>query len=77
MSASSYSIKMSPFGIYRTLTNYPGPGYWQYFRVNSDGSYYRDANGDYVYEPVWIKLESYQPQQNGKRKNNKRKGNTN
>lgn len=71
------NCKPSPYGLYRSLPNkYGHTGYWQYFVLNADGTYYRDANGDYVYDPIWI--EQPTPQQSVvKQKNNKRKGNTN
>ena len=55
-----FNMDPSPYGIYRTLeeqTHYDGfVAYWRYFKLNKDGTYYRDDNGNYVYKPEWISI---------------------
>lgn len=48
----------SPYDLYRTHENLSIPtgyiGWWRYFKLNPDGTYFKDKNGNYVYEPEWI-----------------------
>jgi hypothetical protein len=72
--------KLTP-ALHRTFANKSTPGYWQYFELNSDGSYHLDNNGDYVWNPIWINTSTWEEaerQQNGRsRRNNRRNGRAN
>jgi hypothetical protein len=66
-------FKPSPYGMYRTNTNWGSNGKWEHFEKNSNGSYRKDGNGDYIYNPKWVENKNT----NNNNSNKKRNGNKN
>lgn len=58
---------------HRTLANLNSYGHWQYFKMNDDGTYFKDANGKYVYKPVWIDDNKRKPEDSELTQSAKRK----